>query len=103
MDVKEKLENNISRLGTRAASDYAFTITCDEAIEIMKLLDRDVSFEDDDEIGKSVQKKTGYKFPGKIVSVFKTLSGKKRYVVECTVPEVSGILHIYNPEQLEFI
>jgi hypothetical protein len=47
-----------------------------------------------------VEKATGYKWPGVVVSVFETLAGKPRVVVECTVPEVSGALHIYSPEQL---
>ena len=48
-----------------------------------------------------MQKATGYKWPGVVVSVFETLAGKTRVVVECTVPEVAGALHIYSPEQLE--
>lgn len=52
-------------------------------------------------IGQTVQKKRGYKWPGVIVAVFQTLAGEPRVVVECTVPEVAGALHIYSPEQLE--
>jgi hypothetical protein len=51
-------------------------------------------------VGDRVQKTSGYKWPGVVVSVFVTLSGKTRVVVECTVPEVAGALHIYSPEQL---
>ena len=51
-------------------------------------------------VGDRVQKAAGYKWPGVVVSVFDTLSGKTRVVVECTVPEVAGALHIYSPEQL---
>jgi hypothetical protein len=51
-------------------------------------------------IGDSVQKASGYMWPGVVVSVFVTLAGKTRVVVECTVPEVAGALHIYSPEQL---
>lgn len=54
-------------------------------------------------IGDLVEKKTGYKWPGEVVSVFLTLNGKERVVVECTVPEVAGALHIYSPEQIEKI
>lgn len=50
--------------------------------------------------GDEVEKKTGYKWPGIIVSIFYTLAGKKRYVVECTNPDVQGALHIYNEDQL---
>lgn len=51
--------------------------------------------------GDRVRKKSGYKWPGTIVSAFLTLSGEMRYVVECTVPEVAGALHIYSAAQLE--
>ena len=50
--------------------------------------------------GQSVVKVKGYKWPGIIVSAFTTTSGQERYVVECTVPEVAGALHIYSPEQI---
>lgn len=53
--------------------------------------------------GHRVQKIKGYKWPGVVVSTFKTLSGEWRCVVECTTPEVQGALHIYNREQLEII
>lgn len=33
---------------------------------------------------------------------FTTLAGHERLVVECTVPEVAGALHIYSPEQIEW-
>lgn len=49
----------------------------------------------------TVQKVKGYKWPGTVVSVFQTLEGKTRVVVECTVPEVAGALHIYSPDQIE--
>lgn len=51
-------------------------------------------------IGDNVIKISGYKWPGVVVAVFDTLSGERRIVVECTVPEVSGALHIYNEKQL---
>ena len=51
-------------------------------------------------LGITCKKATGYKWPGVVVSVFHTLAGKTRVVVECTVPEVAGALHIYSPEQL---
>lgn len=52
------------------------------------------------QLGDTVQKKTGYAWPGIVVAVFKTISGEIRFVVECTVPEVAGALHIYNESQL---
>lgn len=52
------------------------------------------------QVGDSVQKIKGYRWPGVIVAVFTTLSGQTRYVVECTVPEVAGALHIYAPDQI---
>lgn len=54
-------------------------------------------------LGSTVQKVKGYKWPGIIVSAFYTKAGKLRYVVECTVPEVEGALHIYAPEQIELV
>ena len=53
--------------------------------------------------GDKVQKIKGYRWPGVIVAAFETIEGKRRYVVECTVPEVAGALHIYSPEQIEVI
>jgi hypothetical protein len=55
------------------------------------------------EVGDQVRKVRGYEWPGVVVAVFYTLSGAKRVVVECTVPEVAGALHIYNEDQLERI
>lgn len=52
-------------------------------------------------VGTRVHKVKGYSWPGVVVSAFNTLEGKPRYVVECTVPEVAGALHIYNADQLE--
>lgn len=54
-------------------------------------------------IHNRVRKKKGYAFPGTVVAKFATLKGLTRYVVECEVPEVSGILHIYSGKDLEFI
>ena len=54
-------------------------------------------------VGDAVQKRSGYKWPGVVVAVFQTLAGERRVVVECTVPEVAGALHIYNEAQLERI
>lgn len=52
------------------------------------------------QIGDKVQKVKGYSWPGVIVADFVNLKGQRRLVVECTVPEVSGALHIYNEDQL---
>jgi hypothetical protein len=51
--------------------------------------------------GDRVRKVKGYKYPGVVVAAFTNLRGDWRYVVECTVDEVAGMLHIYNGEQLE--
>jgi hypothetical protein len=51
-------------------------------------------------IGDRVEKVSGYKWPGVVVAVFDTLAGERRVVVECTVPEIAGALHIYNEKQL---
>ena len=54
-------------------------------------------------VGDRVEKVTGYKWPGVVVSVFDTLSGERRVVVECTVAEIAGALHIYNEKQLMLV
>jgi len=54
-------------------------------------------------IGDKVEKRFGYRFPGVVVSSFQTLSGKARYVVECTAPEVEGAMEILSEEQLTYI
>jgi hypothetical protein len=51
-------------------------------------------------VGDKVEKTHGYSWPGEVRAVFTTLAGHTRLVVECTVSEVSGALHIYSPEQL---
>lgn len=52
-------------------------------------------------VGDRVIKVSGYAWPGVVVSVFDTLKGERRVVVECTVAEVAGALHIYNENQLK--
>ena len=52
------------------------------------------------QLGDDVQKVKGYKYPGTVVAVFKTLRGEKRFVVEATGKEYQGMLHIFNEEQL---
>lgn len=50
------------------------------------------------QIGDQVKKVTGdYVFQGEIVAIFKKKSGSVRVVVE----NPDGILHIFNPTQLE--
>jgi len=46
-----------------------------------------------------VCKPEGYPFPGTVVAVFTTKAGDERYVVE---HECGGLLHIFNPIQLEW-
>ena len=54
------------------------------------------------EIGDKVKKISGYSFPGVIVAKFKKIDPTQvRYVVECTEPAVSGILHIFRHNQLK--
>lgn len=54
-------------------------------------------------VGNTVTKAKGYAWPGEVRAVFTNKAGDERIVVECTVPEVSGALHIFNPAQLVFI
>lgn len=51
-------------------------------------------------LGDLVENKRGYKFPGEVVSVFETLNGDLRYVVECTAEGAKGCLHIYSAKDL---
>lgn len=53
-------------------------------------------------VGDRVRKVKGYAWPGVVVAVFETRARQTRYVVECTVPGVSGALHIYSADQLEW-
>lgn len=52
-------------------------------------------------VGDPVKKASGYLWPGVVISRFRTLRGENRYVVECTIPEVAGALHIFSASQLE--
>ena len=54
------------------------------------------------EVGNKVEKVSGYRFPGVIVSKFNKLDGEtERFVVECTETSVCGMLHIFNGKQLK--
>lgn len=48
-------------------------------------------------VGDRVDKKEGYHFPGTVVSVFVTTTGKTRLVVEM---DNYGLLHIFNEDGL---
>jgi hypothetical protein len=48
-----------------------------------------------------VKKIKGYKYPGVIVSIFYTLKGEVRYVVEADHPDFAGMLHIFSDSDLE--
>jgi hypothetical protein len=52
-------------------------------------------------VGDAVKKRSGYEYPAFIVSVFTNRAGAVRYVVEADHPAFSGMLHIFNGEQLE--
>ena len=47
-------------------------------------------------VGDRVKKRSGYEYPGFIVSVFTNRAGAVRYVVEADHPAFSGMLHIFN-------
>lgn len=51
-------------------------------------------------IGDQVEKLQGYKWPGEIVSLFKTKNGDQRVVVECTSPDVLGEMRVFRPSEL---
>ena len=58
-------------------------------------------------IGDKVEKIGGYKYPGIVVAKFSKLNptvtgaAQERFVVECTEPAVSGMLHIFREGQLQ--
>jgi hypothetical protein len=52
-------------------------------------------------VGDRVKKRSGYEYPGFIVSVFTNRAGAVRYVVEADHSAFSGMLHIFNGDQLE--
>ena len=58
-------------------------------------------------IGDKVEKIGGYKYPGIVVAKFTKLDPaatgaiQERFVVECTEPAVSGMLHIFREGQLQ--
>jgi hypothetical protein len=52
-------------------------------------------------VGDRVKKRSGYEYPGIIVSVFTNRAGAVRYVVEADHSAFSGMLHIFNGDQLE--
>lgn len=52
-------------------------------------------------VGSLVRKSKGFRFPGVIVAAFKTTAGKDRVVVEARHQDFAGMLHIYDPAQLE--
>ena len=55
-------------------------------------------------VGDKVEKIAGYKYPGIVVAKFKTIDNmKERFVVECTEPAVSGMLHIFREGQVQKI
>ena len=51
--------------------------------------------------GDNVRKSKGYKFPGNVRSVYTTLEGETRYVVQLVCEGVGGLQHIFNEDQLE--
>ena len=58
-------------------------------------------------VGDKVEKISGYKYPGIVVAKFTKLDPaatgavQERFVVECTEPTVSGMLHIFREGQLK--
>jgi hypothetical protein len=53
------------------------------------------------EPGDKVQKRTGYAYPGIVLTRFRTILGLWRYVVEADDPDFKGMLHIFSADQLE--
>lgn len=55
------------------------------------------------QVGDIVAKSSGYRFPGVIVAIYRTLKGEARVVVECTAEACEGIQHIYNFDQIRLV
>lgn len=55
------------------------------------------------QIGDRVRKTKGFRFPGVIRAVFLTSADKWRVVVEAEHADFAGMLHIYDPAQLEVV
>jgi hypothetical protein len=53
------------------------------------------------QIGTLVRKVEGYGFPGEVRAAFTTRAGTLRYVIEATGADYAGMLHIFNPMQIE--
>lgn len=51
--------------------------------------------------GDRVRKSTGFRFPGVVDGCVQNQAGEWRVVVEARHEEFKGMLHIYNPAQLE--
>ena len=79
------------------------SIYAEKIIEILQMLIKHKLLNQDFAVGDRVEKADGYLFPGVVVAAFKNTSGQWRYVVECTVPETKGMLHIYNAKQLKLV
>ena len=52
-------------------------------------------------VGDRVQKRSGYRFPGIVRSVYPKGDGEIRYDVEADHPAFAGMLHIFSEAQLE--
>lgn len=52
-------------------------------------------------VGDKVRKMGGWEWSGVVVSCFETLDGKPRYVIECTMPQISGALHVGDGMQFQ--
>ena len=87
--VKEGMGDFISSLSTIERCDIEGAFDFRRAIAAYEAAQR-----------RPVEKVRGYQWPGVVVADFRTLAGERRLVVECTVPEIAGALHIYSPEQI---
>ena len=79
------------------------SIYAEKIIEILQMTIGQKLPGQDFAVGDRVEKAEGYLFPGIVKSAFKNEAGQWRYVVECTVKETKGMLHIYNAKQLKLV
>lgn len=96
----ETLTHRLRGVYPSAVSSYKTSPLHHEAADEIDRMRKELNEAYDFRPGDHVEKHTGdYKLEGIVVSAFKTIDGKPRYVVEHR-PLAPGMLHIYGPTNL---
>lgn len=98
LGIGSSLEDRISKL-KNAQFQYCSAGTARAMVNEIERLraERDAGWS----IGNRAKKKIGYRFNGEVRSVFTTRTGETRLVVELIGDNGGGLLHIFNPNQME--